>query len=660
MIKKHYTGMERRAENIIWNAAGKYDFDPPFMAFFENGRVDLYFNMVIGLAIKWLDMEKLGAFFERYAGYHKAEEFDELLWLGIENCVYEKEVPERPVLLKIRRARAEEFYKTRQTLSRQQMMLQSMLVYDQQEARWAAVLGKRQELPGPRGEAMKEALAFPGNLDTDGVISRMEEFLKRFFRYTVPEAGEGGKGTKADPFSRKTLKRLLHRESHYRDTLMVRNGSLEGDIEGAAQVAHAVGEMKNIRDYETDLAYIRQSLGESIISEQDLRTLENNLCRGGHAKCRLWVTGVRSGQQRTEDGSSAGQQGTEDRSSAGQQGAGYGSPAESERAEEASVAKRQNDPARAAENSRSDRRRELSITMTGRDAADLERVQRDSAAQAGKNRTWMKEHSQLVASSIRRLSARVDEVLSSYEQALPEEAKAGALRSDIAWRLPVLQDPDVFLRAGEETERSVSVDLLLDASASRLNYQEQLAAEATIIAKSLMACRVPVQVECFRSLRGFTVLQILKDRKERNCDHIADYFAGGWNRDGLGIRLASEFLPEKSDGSTRILLTLTDASPNDSTRVPAENGGLLEHEYQGRTAVLDTKQAVDGLKKNGVKIGAVFLGPTLYMENLHTIYGTDAVRIHRVEQLEEAAAALLDQIMREQISVSRVSRERAG
>lgn len=631
MIKKHYTGMERRAENIIWNAAGKYDFDPPFMAFFENGRVDLYFNMIIGLAIKWLDMGKLDAFFERYAGYHKAEEFDELLWLGIENCVYEKEVPERPVLLKIRRARAEEFYKTRQTLSRQQMMLQSMLVYDQQEARWAAVLGKRQELLGPRGEAMKEALAFPGNLDTDGVISRMAEFLKRFFRYTVPEAGEEGKGTKTDPFSRKTLKRLLHRESHYRDTLMVRNGSLEGDIEGAAQVTHAVGEMKNVRDYETDLQYIRGALGESIVSEQDLRMLENNLCTGGHAKCRLWVTDGGNGRTDYAGVSHSGK-----------------SIAEETGEEQQS----------AAVNSANGRKHGSVSSLTGRDVADLERVQRDSAAQAKKNRTWMKEHSQLVASSIRRLSARVDEVLSSYEQALPEEAKAGTLRSDIAWRLPVLQDPDVFLRAGEETERSVTVDLLLDASASRLNYQEQLAAEAAIIAKSLMACRVPVQVECFRSLRGFTVLQILKNRKERNCDHIADYFAGGWNRDGLGIRLASEFLPEKSDGSTRILLTLTDASPNDSTRVPAENGGLLEHEYQGRTAVLDTKRAVDELKKSGVKIGAIFLGPTLYMENLHTIYGTDAVRIHRVEQLEEAAATLLDQIMREQISTQ--NRRRAG
>lgn len=64
MIKQHYTGSSRRALNIIWNAAGSYDFDPSFLAFFPNGDADTYFNMVIGLAAKWLDLERIDAFFE--------------------------------------------------------------------------------------------------------------------------------------------------------------------------------------------------------------------------------------------------------------------------------------------------------------------------------------------------------------------------------------------------------------------------------------------------------------------------------------------------------------------------------------------------------------------------------------------------------------------
>ena len=63
MIKKQYSGSARRARNIIWNAAGRYDFEPLFMAFFPNGTPDHYFNMVAGLVQKWLDMPRLWDFF---------------------------------------------------------------------------------------------------------------------------------------------------------------------------------------------------------------------------------------------------------------------------------------------------------------------------------------------------------------------------------------------------------------------------------------------------------------------------------------------------------------------------------------------------------------------------------------------------------------------
>ena len=82
MIKKNYTGAARRARNIIWNAAGRYDFDPPFMAFFANGHPDQYFNMVAGLVQKWLDMPRLWNFFLSYEGDRRADEFDDLLKLG--------------------------------------------------------------------------------------------------------------------------------------------------------------------------------------------------------------------------------------------------------------------------------------------------------------------------------------------------------------------------------------------------------------------------------------------------------------------------------------------------------------------------------------------------------------------------------------------------
>jgi len=74
MIKKKFTGSARRARNIIWNAAGSYDFEPPFMAFFPNGVPDHYFNMVVGLAHKWLDLGRIWDFFEAYGSDRRADE----------------------------------------------------------------------------------------------------------------------------------------------------------------------------------------------------------------------------------------------------------------------------------------------------------------------------------------------------------------------------------------------------------------------------------------------------------------------------------------------------------------------------------------------------------------------------------------------------------
>ena len=66
MIKKHFEGNSKRALNIVWNAAGRYDFEPPFLAFYSNGKPDQYFNMIIGLTVKWFDINQIVAFFSIY------------------------------------------------------------------------------------------------------------------------------------------------------------------------------------------------------------------------------------------------------------------------------------------------------------------------------------------------------------------------------------------------------------------------------------------------------------------------------------------------------------------------------------------------------------------------------------------------------------------
>ena len=570
MIKKQYTGAARRARNIIWNAAGRYDFDPPFMAFFANGHPDQYFNMIAGLVEKWLDMPKLWDFFRTYENDRRADEFDDYLWLGLENCVYEKELPERPIMESLRRERGELFFVEIQQMSRQQMEYQSMPVFNQQEYRWATVCGRRAPLLSPREKRISEALRFSGTLDTDGVIAAMRDFLQSFFRFTP---GDEIKIRKATP-----LARLLFRhETKRHDRLLVRIGTGEGDHEKARQQRHA-GLGRHVGPGPEDRAYIEAVFGKLSRSEQELRILENELCVGDDELCRLWITrGERVG---TED----------------------------------------------------------------KDALE---VRESAERQQKRNESFCAEHAAMIQGSIRALSTRMETIFSSYFKHLPEQARAGRIRPEAAWRLPVLDDAAVFLKNGEETEPEICVDLLLDASQSRMHSQEVLSAEAIIIAKSLEKIHIPVRVSAFRSLRSYTVTEILKDWRQADCRGLYRYYAGGWNRDGLAIETLGRLSDDAAmAGRQRIVLVLTDGSPNDSTPLPA-SGLRLEREYEGEAAVGAAQDAVKRLREQGVRVGAVFHGNTTHLENVHRIYGHAYVRIQKATQLAQGVSDLLLMLLRE-------------
>ena len=570
MIKKNYTGAARRARNIIWNAAGRYDFDPPFMAFFANGHPDQYFNMVAGLVQKWLDMPRLWDFFLSYEGDRRADEFDDLLWLGLENCVYEKEVRERPILEALRRERGALFFTEQQQLSVQQMEYQSMPVYNQQEYRWASVCNRRAPLLSPREKRMAQALLFSGELDTDGVIAAMRGFLQAFFRFTPGDEIKTHKATPLAGF-------LLRHEHRRRDRLLVRTGTGEGNHPKAVQQRHA-GLGRHVGPGPEDEEYVRAVFGRLSLSDTEMRILENELCIGDDGYCRLWVT----------------------------KGEG--------------------------------------VDTANKDALE---VRESAARQKENNERFCAEHAAMIEGSVRALATRIDTIFSSYFKHLPESARAGRIRPEAAWRLPVLDDGTVFLKDGEETDPEICVDLLLDASQSRMHSQEVLSAEGYIIAKSLEKIHIPVRVCAFRSIRSYTVLEILKDWKDHDCQGLHRYFAGGWNRDGLAVETLARLDDDaQMQGRQRILLMLTDGSPNDSTPLPSQ-GLLMQREYEGEAAVKAAQDAVKRLWESGVRVGAVFHGNTSHLENVHRIYGHAYVRIQKANQLAQGVSDLLLMLLRE-------------
>ncbi|MBR1524784.1 MAG: hypothetical protein IJ641_10075 [Lachnospiraceae bacterium] len=554
---------------MIWNFAGDYDIDPAFMAYFPDGTPDHSFDMVIGLAYKWLDMDKLTEFFHEYGRDRRAEEFDAFLWLGIENCVYEKEIGERPVLNDLRRDRGEQFFKIQQTLSRQQMMYQSMPVYTQQEARWSATCGRRMPVMTNREKRMAERLMFAGSLDTEGILNEMRGFLDEFYKYHTDSAGKLG--------NMKNLPGILMKREHKRkDTFLIRTGTGEGNHPRAVSQRHErLGRFAETGSEDTE--YIKGVFGDNLLSDREQRIMDNELCTGEHEGCRLWIA-------------------------------------------------------------KGDHTLSKAVKSQSREA---EEIQRSRERQLEQNRSYLEKNRAMTRSSIRHLSAHVDTILSSYLRQLPEKSRTGSVMPDRAYRLSLLQDPSVFLRAGEETEQKLMADILLDASQSRMHSQETIAAEAYIIASSLVSVHIPVRVCAFRSLRGYTVIEVLKGAADKDCKGILSYYAGGWNRDSLAIMAAGRYYEKcKRDDMQRMMLVLTDANPNDSAPFYI-NSGRVKREYEGVIAVRDTEDAVSILKNDGIKTGAVFSGNPAHLGNVQQIYGNDYVHIRRTEGLARGVADLL-------------------
>lgn len=624
----------KRAENLVWTAAGDYAFTPDFLSLTEDGRADLYMNLVIGLAHKWLG-HPTEALLEEVAESRRAAILSDTLWLGIESYVYARELPSRPALAALRTQHAEAYFARLQNLNRQQWMAENKRLLDQQTIRWSRVLGRKMRVYAPDRKALAAALELDPTLSADEVADTLRMILTRFFAYRG-EAEVKPVHIRLNAVEAWILQHVFRTEHQHTDTLMMKN-TYAANASAATQVASdgkhggagATGER----------AYITACFGRSLYTDEELQQLEARLCVGGHRGCHVYVTdGVFS------TGASTGRMSVR---------------------EKAGVLKnditRMNKSAEDAmkDITRTNQRTEdgsgkASETGTRIDAAaprggffdsETAKVRQDSAQQELANRRFFESEGELARSLVRRLSARLELTLSDLRENVAVHSPMGRLDPVRAWRMPVVHDPDVFEKQRPEREMPLDVTLLLDASASRMQMQEQLAAEAWILAEALKNCHVPAAVWNFRSLRGYTVLEKMKDFSERDCAHLFHFYAAGWNRDGLGLRLAAE---ELLHGDRKhILIVLTDAGPDDSTRLSACEKYPFGAAYEGRPAVDDAADAIAEMRAQGILVYGLFLGRTENMENLSLMYGHHQVRIHDIGQLARAAGEIFTKAVEE-------------
>lgn len=272
-----------------------------------------------------------------------------------------------------------------------------------------------------------------------------------------------------------------------------------------------------------------------------------------------------------------------------------------------------------------------------------EKYLRDQAAlQEKRNREYYYKNIALHKSMIYKLKNEIENSLLIHQEKNAIVGRSGTLDKRRVYRAVYANDDRIFLRSEEETSPLFSVDLVLDASASRLSFQEVIASQGYVLSESLKACHIPVRISEFNSLRGYTVLRILKSFQEKRSESVFQYFASGWNRDGLMLKEIGDLLEEEhGDAKEHLVIILTDASPNDSFRIHASKDNPLGCNYEDDAGVKDAAKEVRNLKKIGIRVGAILFGSHDASKEARIIYENEYVRMKSVDQLANAAGFLI-------------------
>ncbi len=283
---------KRRAENIIWNAAQSHGFTPDFKAYDADARADLYWNTIIGAVRKHYDYPKIEAVFRGFQSEEDADVYEGLLWLGLENAVFEKERADRPVLESLRRDYAERYLA-------QLITTHDLPFYDTMAlAHYRRALGAECRLD-PYTEKLLDELEFSPLMSTDEIVERAKELFERWFQIRLKEKAEEKKKRRASFGFRKgkTVK------GRYRK-FGLGFADHPSNLYGGSRVGLQDADERRLSSLsETELrAFMETKYGKSAFSKRETAELERSVCTGNHAACHVLITKGEKGNAKIQNG----------------------------------------------------------------------------------------------------------------------------------------------------------------------------------------------------------------------------------------------------------------------------------------------------------------------------------------------------------------------
>lgn len=569
---------KKRALNIIWNASDDYSFQPEFKAYDKNGTADIYCNYIIGAVYKYYDYNLLKSFFNYLKTDSDHEFYERLTWIGLENSVYQKGKQERPVLKKLRR-----FY-SKKVLNGEVPSLERELLNEIKKAHYKKALGEK---PGIEGNVLNilNELEFDEHMSTEQIILKMNEIIKNYFKFkaghydvTIKQKKESKKPAEAEQL-KKHVEEKSEESEHF---------SMEDMIIESAETTRAV--------------YFEQN--------EKIKNIKLNL----HKFMGKRISTDRSYIQKY-----------------------YGVSIFPEHKINAL------EKILCVDNHKKSRlhftREEFDNTRAD-DADDLY-IKKVAERQRESNINYYYDNYAKNNNSIVNLTNKIrNTMLVNFESSMIS-SKYGSIAANKVWRGIYVNDNKVFVKNMKNDIGNITVDILLDCSASQCERQEIIASQGYIIAESLTRCQIPVKVYSFCSLRGYTIINLYRDYEETDRNNkIFNYRASGSNRDGLAIRTAIHMM-ENARSENKILIVLSDCKPNDIEINPGTGIIPAHTEYSGTKGVNDTAYEVKRGTMKGNIILCVFTGEDEDVSSARKIYGHNFVRINSTERFADVVGVLL-------------------
>ena len=273
---------KKRAYNQIWNAAADYAFQPDFRFYTPEGNADVYWNTVIGLARRHYDYSQLKKLFQGLEQEEEAGEYENLLWLGLENALVTKEKKTRPALTEMQKRYAREFLERFGGNQTEDDRFFEFLAL----AHYRRILGQQQRT-SRYDMTLLDELEFSPELDTEELVREMKRLLEKWFQIRADERRREHHLPNF-PF-------FPHSEKRKRG-----EGKLRRFGTGLAEHPHPdCGGDELPQDWierksgltEKELrAFMAEKYGPSVLREGQMAELERKLCTGNHENCHLHIT----------------------------------------------------------------------------------------------------------------------------------------------------------------------------------------------------------------------------------------------------------------------------------------------------------------------------------------------------------------------------------